>query len=53
MNYYTHSCFMLIPGSEKVKDSNSTAETLVESNNINRSLLILGKFNKKSKAREI
>jgi hypothetical protein len=29
-------------GSEKVKDSNSSAEMLIESNNINRSLLVLG-----------
>ncbi|KAK3594778.1 hypothetical protein CHS0354_030719 [Potamilus streckersoni] len=34
--------FVDLAGSEKVKDSNSTAETLVESNNINRSLLVLG-----------
>lgn len=32
-----------IPGSEKVKDSGSSAEMLIESNNINRSLLVLGK----------
>ncbi|XP_021373161.1 kinesin-like protein KIF12 isoform X3 [Mizuhopecten yessoensis] len=34
--------FVDLAGSEKVKDSHSTAETLVESNNINRSLLVLG-----------
>ncbi|XP_033747896.1 kinesin-like protein KIF12 isoform X6 [Pecten maximus] len=34
--------FVDLAGSEKVKDSHSTAETLIESNNINRSLLVLG-----------
>lgn len=33
---------IVFAGSEKVKDSNSSAEMLVESNNINRSLLVLG-----------
>lgn len=35
--------FLLISGSEKVKDSESSDMTLKESNNINRSLLVLGK----------
>lgn len=34
--------FVDLAGSEKVKESNSSAETLIESNNINRSLLVLG-----------
>ncbi|XP_045172444.2 kinesin-II 85 kDa subunit-like isoform X15 [Mercenaria mercenaria] len=34
--------FVDLAGSEKVKDSNSTADTLVESNSINKSLLVLG-----------
>ncbi|KAK3083515.1 hypothetical protein FSP39_024535, partial [Pinctada imbricata] len=34
--------FVDLAGSEKVKDSESTDKTLVESNNINRSLLVLG-----------
>ncbi|CAH1801712.1 unnamed protein product [Owenia fusiformis] len=34
--------FVDLAGSEKVKDTNATGESLVESNNINRSLLVLG-----------
>ncbi|KAL5015949.1 hypothetical protein ScPMuIL_005538 [Solemya velum] len=34
--------FVDLAGIEKVKDSNSTAESLFESNNINKSLLVLG-----------
>ncbi|XP_076108395.1 uncharacterized protein LOC143076486 isoform X4 [Mytilus galloprovincialis] len=34
--------FVDLAGSEKVKDSGSSAEMLIESNNINRSLLVLG-----------
>ncbi|XP_052800078.1 uncharacterized protein DDB_G0283697-like isoform X6 [Mya arenaria] len=34
--------FVDLAGSEKVKDSNSTSDTLVESNSINKSLLVLG-----------
>ena len=43
MSSYDFICFF-IAGSEKVKDSESSDQMLKESNNINRSLLVLGKI---------
>jgi kinesin family protein 12 len=36
-------CFVDLAGSEKVKESRATGDTLVETLNINKSLLTLGK----------
>ena len=36
-------CFVDLAGSERVKDTGSSGELSVEANNINRSLLALGK----------
>ena len=37
-------CLVDLAGSEKTKRTNSKGGTFVEANNINRSLLVLGKF---------
>ena len=38
-------CFVDLAGSEKVKESKATGETLTEALNINKSLLTLGRVN--------